>query len=291
MNLAAAFVDLRVVVKSALSAYSRRGGRMLASAVAFSALLSIAPILLIALAIASHLLGDDRGRASVMEDLARWVGDGGAQTIDAMLARASSTERTGVASVIGFVVLMYASTRLFSTMKRALDQMWEVEPPPSLGFTIKVWRQLHKRGLALAYVVLLAVLIATAVFAKTAVVQAGDGLGGGVMTHAVVWIGELAVSITVMTVMFAILFKVLPDVRLAWHDAWRGALVTAILFQLGTTLIALYLGHKALDVLYGPGGGIVLLLLWVHYSAQVFFLGAAITGELAKRSGRPIVPL
>jgi membrane protein len=264
---------------------------MLASAVAFSALLSIAPILLVALAIASHVVGDDRGRASVMEDLAKWVGEGGAQTIDAMLSRAASTERAGIASVVGFVVLLYASTRLFSTMKRALDQMWDVDPPASVGFTQKLWRQLHKRGLALAYVVLLAILISAAVLAKTAVLHAGERLGGGAVTQVVVWIGELAVSVTVMTVMFTILFKVLPDVRLAWHDAWRGALVTAVLFQLGTTLIALYLGHKSLDVLYGPGGGIVLLLLWVHYSAQVFFLGAAITGELARRAGRPIQPL
>jgi membrane protein len=102
--------------------------------------------------------------------------------------------------------------------------------------------------------------------------------------------GEMIVSLTTTTLMFAALFKLLPDVRLAWRDAWRGALVTAVLFSIGASLIGLYLGHKTLDVFYGPGGSIVLLLLWVHYSAQVFFFGAAVTGELARRRGFPIEP-
>jgi membrane protein len=100
----------------------------------------------------------------------------------------------------------------------------------------------------------------------------------------------MVISLATTTLMFAMLFKVLPDARLHWRDAWRGALVTSVLFSIGTTIIGLYLGHKTLDVLYGPGGSLVLLLLWVHYSAQVFFLGAAVTGELAKRRGHAIEP-
>jgi membrane protein len=100
----------------------------------------------------------------------------------------------------------------------------------------------------------------------------------------------MLVSLATTTLMFAALFKTLPDAKLAWRDAWRGALVTSVLFAIGTTIIGLYLGHKTLTVLYGPGGSLVLLLLWVQYSAQVFFLGAAVTGELARRRGYPIQP-
>jgi membrane protein len=102
--------------------------------------------------------------------------------------------------------------------------------------------------------------------------------------------GEMMVSLGTTTLMFAALFKTLPDAKLAWRDAWRGALVTSIFFSVGTTVVSLYLGHKTLDVLYGPGGSLVLLLLWVQYSAQVFFLGAALTGELAGRRGSAILP-
>jgi len=102
--------------------------------------------------------------------------------------------------------------------------------------------------------------------------------------------GEMLVSLATTTLMFAALFKTLPDARLHWRDAWRGALVTSVLFSIGTTLIGLYLGHKTLDAFYGPGGSLVLLLLWVQYSAQVFFLGAAVTGELARRRGHAIEP-
>jgi membrane protein len=108
--------------------------------------------------------------------------------------------------------------------------------------------------------------------------------------HVALWVGDAVVSISATTVMFAALFKLLPDARIAWRDAWRGALVTAILFTLGATLIGLYLGHKTLEILYGPGGSLVLVLLWVNYSAQVFFFGAAVTGELARQRGYPIEP-
>ena len=262
---------------------------MLAAAVAFSSLLSIAPLLYIALGVAGMTVGSERGRSTVLEDLSRWIGADGAQTILGLLERANDTKRSGLASAIGGVVLIYASTRLFSQMKRALNHMWDVHARPGRGLRGKVWKQLRKRGFALLMVVFVGVLIMSNVVMKTVLAVSVDQVGGGV-AHLLFRIGESIVSIVTTTLMFGALFKVLPDAKLAWHDAWRGAFVTALLFSLGTTLIGLYLGHKALDVLYGPGGSIVMLLLWVHYSAQVFFFGAALTGELARRRGQPIEP-
>ncbi len=278
----------RKLFADAARAYSRHGGRMLASAVAFSSLLSIAPLLFIALGVASMVVDGAVGRASVMQDLARWIGDDGARTIFALLERAGEHRQTGLARVIGGIVLVYASTRLFSQMKRALNHMWDVHALSGRGLRAKVFRQVRKRGLSLLLVVFVGVLIITVVAVKTVLAATAHSLPSG--THFVVRISETLVSLATTTVMFAALFKLLPDARLAWRDAWRGALVTAILFSIGTTAIGLYLGHKTLDVLYGPGGSLVLLLLWVHYSAQVFFFGAAVTGELARRRGHPIEP-
>lgn len=279
----------RSLIADAGRSYSRHGGRTLASAVAFSALLSVAPMLYIALGLASLVISDELGRASVMEDLSRWIGSDGANTIFTLLDRAASSQRSGFAHVLWIVVLVYASTRLFSQMKRALDQMWEISPKSGRGLKGKGALQLRRRGLSLLLVGFVGVLIVAVVFVKT-VLSASAHVLDDTFGHVLLRAGEMVISLVTTTLMFAALFKVLPDAKIAWRDAWRGALVTSVLFSIGATLIGLYLGHKALGVMYGPGGSIVLLLLWVHYSAQVFFFGAAVTGELARRRGHPIEP-
>ena len=279
----------RSLAGDALRSYSRHSGRMLASAVAFSALLSIAPLLFIALGVASVAIGDDVGRASVHADLTRWLGETSAETILGLLDHARIHGQTVLKTILGSIVLVYASTRLFSQMKRALNHMWDVHAKSGRGFGGKVWKQLRKRGLALLLVVFVGVLIAAVVIVKTVLAASTHRLGDGAQ-RVVIHVGETLISLATTTLMFAALFKVLPDAKLAWRDAWRGALVTAVLFSIGTTLIGAYLGHKTLDVMYGPGGSLVLLLLWVQYSAQVFFLGAAVTGELARRRGHAIEP-
>ncbi|MEO8549171.1 MAG: YihY/virulence factor BrkB family protein [Kofleriaceae bacterium] len=278
---------VRGLVGDAVRSYSRHSGRMLASAVAFSALLSIAPLLFIAVGVASVAIGGDLGRASVHHDLARWIGPDSADTIMGMLDHARLTGRSLVASIGGALVLVYASTRLFSQMKRALNHMWDVHAKSGQGWRGKVWKQVRKRGLALLLVVFVGILIIAVVVVKTILAASTHVLGdNAALFHG----GEMVVSLATTTLMFAALFKTLPDARLAWRDAWRGALVTSVLFAVGTTIIGLYLGHRTLTALYGPGGSLVLLLLWVQYSAQVFFLGAAVTGELARRRGHAIQP-
>lgn len=281
--------ELRGLFADAARSYARRGGRMLASAVAFSSLLSIAPLLYIALSVADVAVGDVRSRTSVLSDLSRWIGEDGAGTIISLLDRAREHGASGATHVLGVLLLVYASTRLFSQIKYALDHLWDIHPRSGRGFRAKGMRQLRKRGLSLVLVLLVGVLIIAGVAVKTVLV-ASTALLDDASAEVVIRGGEALLSLATSTLMFAGLFKLLPDARLDWRDALRGAFVTAMLFSLGTTLIALYLGHKTLDVLYGPGGSLVLLLLWVHYSAQVFFLGAAVTGELARRRGRPIEP-
>jgi membrane protein len=283
------FQEGRALVTAALGSYSRHSGRMLASAVAFSALLSIAPLLFIALGVASPAVGNATGRASVQHDLGRWIGVESAQTIMSLLDHARVTGRSVIASVVGVVVLAYASTRLFSQMKRALNHMWDVHTKSGTGWREHLVTQARKRGLALLLVVFVGVLIIAVVAVKTMLAVSLHLLPDG--EERALWrAGEMMVSLGTTTLMFAALFKTLPDAKLAWRDAWRGALVTSIFFSVGTTVVSLYLGHKTLDVLYGPGGSLVLLLLWVEYSAQVFFLGAALTGELARRRGSAILP-
>jgi membrane protein len=277
----------RELAGDSFRSYSRHSGRMLASAVAFSALLSIAPLLFIALGIASMAVGTQLGIASVRQDLTHWIGPAGADEIMSLLEHASEHSRSLLANIGGGIVLVYASTRLFSQMKRALNHIWDVHAKSGSGWKGKVWKQIRKRGLSLMLVVFVGVLIVTSVGVKALIAVSAHQIGD---SRSLLRLGESLVSVATTTVMFAALFKILPDAKLHWRDAWRGALVTSVLFSIGTTIIGLYLGHKALGTKYGPGGSLVLLLLWVHYSAQVFFLGASVTGELARRRGHPIEP-
>lgn len=262
---------------------------MLANAIAFSSILSIAPLLYIALGLAGMVIGSRAGRDNVLHDLARWVGDDGANAIFSLIDRIGAAGGSGLTRVLGTAFLIYASTRLFSQMKAALDHMWDVHAKSGRGWRAKGSKQLRKRALALLLVLFVGVQIVAVVAIKT-FLAASMGMLDDAVAHAVFRLGEVVISLATTTLTFAALFKLLPDVKLAWRDAWRGAFVTAVLFSFGATLIGWYLGHKALDASYGPAASVILVLLWVYYSAQVFFFGAAVTGELARRRGHPIEP-
>ncbi len=266
---------------------------MLAAAVAFSSLLSVAPVLVIALHIAGLATGEARARAALLHDLGEWLGDAGARTLTGLIdgAREKESHAAGWASVTSAIVLAYASTRLFSQLKRALNHMWDVQARSGKGFQGKAWKQLRKRGLAFTMVIFVGVVIIGVTVLKALLASATHRFGGEGPRAAWAWqCGEALVSLGATALLFAMVFKVMPDATIAWRDAWLGGLVTSALFSVGAVLIGLYLGHKALDAMYGPAGAVVMLLLWVHYSAQVFFLGAALTGEIARRRGRTIVP-
>jgi membrane protein len=278
------------LARATLRSYSRHGGRMLAAAVAFSALLSVAPLLVIALHVAGLATGEEVARASVTHDLTRYIGEDGARTLALLLDRTEARRAdAGWASILSGLVLVYASTRLFSQLKRALNHMWDVQARSAKGLGGKAWKQLRKRALAFAMVLVVGIVILAVVLVKTLVLGASVALGIGEARAA--WEAlEAVLSLATTAVLFALIFKVMPDARIAWRDALVGGLLTALLFSAGAIVIGLYLGHKALGALYGAAGSIVMLLLWVHYSAQVFFLGAALTGELARAKGRAIEP-
>ncbi|HEY4242556.1 MAG TPA: YihY/virulence factor BrkB family protein [Kofleriaceae bacterium] len=280
---------LRALLRDAARSYSRHSGRMLANSVAFTALLSIAPLLYIALGVAGLAIGTERGRDDVLVNLDRWVGVDGARAIFSLIDRIGARETSGLARILGTLLLLYASTRLFSQIKNALDHMWDVHARSRKGWRNKIWKQLRKRILSLLLVAFVGAQIIAVVTIKAILLASTARLDGSV-AHALFRAGEAILSLATTTLTFAALFKVLPDVRLAWRDAWRGALVTAVLFSIGATLVGFYLGHKALDASWGPAASVILVLLWVHYSAQVFFFGAAVTGELAMRRGFPIEP-
>jgi membrane protein len=275
---------MREVVKDAARAFSRNGGRLLGGSVAFYTLLSIAPILVIALHVAGSVTDREATRAALLADVARWTGADGARTLGEILERADEAAR--VPSALTAILLLYASTRLFSQLKRALNQMWGIPNPVTEGIRGKVSEQLRKRALALAFVVLVGCVLLALVALKTALMAVARVLDVPGAWHG----AEAALSLGVATCLFAAIFKGLPDARITLRDALTGGAVTAALFTVGTYALGAYLGYKHAGAAFGSAGSLVMLLLWVHYSAQIFFLGAAFTAAHARRRGGGLAP-
>lgn len=284
------------ISREALRTFSRRSGGLLGGAVAFYSLLSVIPVLIIAVYVAGLGHHDVAARAHLADELARWIGPDGAATIVVLLGRAAPGGTSTLTRLLHAGVVVYASMRLFQQLRRSINHMWDVEPPPAGSVRGTLLKQVRKYATALLMVILIEVILLALVGLKTALAVSALRLGPALHTsalptstlfHAVEWL----LSFGVVTLLFATMFRVLPDARIAWRDLWVGAIVTALLFSVGATVISRYLSYKSEDATFGDGGAIVMLLLWVNYSAQVFFLGVAFTGVWAEKKGGGIRPL
>lgn len=271
-------MTLGQVLKETVRTFSRKGGRLLGAGIAFYSLLSAAPLLYIALRVAGAFTGEAAARAGLRDDLSFWLGDDGADTAMDLVARVKRPE--SITQVVAAVVLVYASTRLFSGLKRALNHIWDAPQPESVGVKGKVRRQLEKRALAFGLVLLVGIVLIGVVAARGAFALATGVVGKSL---PLAWeVLHAAGSVATTGGLFALLFRVLPDTKIPWRRALEGGFVTAILFAVGTTLVSAYVGHKGVMQTYGQAGSLVLLLLWIHYSSQIFFLGASFTAVRMK---------
>jgi membrane protein len=258
------------------------------AALSFYTLLSLAPILLITLAIVGLVVGGEESARTAIEDQARDMMGGTAA--DAVGEVLDSAERPGAgifSLVVGVVVLIVGATGVFGQLQTALNTMWEVRPKPGQG----VWGMVRSRLLSftavmgVGFVLLVSLAVSAGLAALSDTLRENLPFGGYVLRLI-----EFGVSIGILTLMFALAFKILPDVEVRWSDVWIGALGTAVLFSVGKYLIGLYLGQSSTSSSYGAAASLVVLLIWVYYSAQIFFFGAEFTQVYANRYGGGIVP-
>jgi membrane protein len=261
-------------LRDAARLFQRRGGRLLSGAIAFYALLSIVPMLLIVLHVASRLTDEHDSRSLLVREIARWVGHAGAATLVELLDRARQSHQGATASVLSTALVLYGSTRLWSQLQRALDILWGTEKPESDSTAGSVLRQLRKRALAFGLVLFTGIALAALVVGHT--LQARLHLAAGSSR-----VFEALGAFVITTLLFSLIYQVLPHARVRPRDALRGGLLTALLFTFGSLLVSTYVAHKAANSAYGAAGSVVMLMLWVHYSAHVFFYGAALTCVVA----------
>ena len=278
------------LTKAAFGRYSRRSGGLLAGSVAFFSLLSIVPVLFIAISVAGWGARGEPARETLILELSRWIGQGGADTVADILGRQGGGESIAT-RVFHAAVVVYMSTRLFSQLRRSINHLWDIEPLPVSGVKGTLLKQARRFLVTVLMVTLVELLLLALVAVKVGLALASARITPRVDTPNLWRVVELLVSFGVVTTIFAAMFRLLPDARIRWRDLWGGALLTASLFTAGATLVSIYLGQKAMDETFGDGGAIVMLLLWVNYSAQIFFFGVAFTGEWAERRGGGIRPV
>lgn len=281
-------MDWRAVVRDTFRIFSRHDGRMLAGATAFFALVSVTPLLLIALVVAGIIADARTAQREVFAGMRIWVGDEGARAVGAMLANVKDSGAGAEVTALSVVVIVWGATRLFSHLQRALDHLWGVRAKDHKALRDKAMKQLRRRAVAFAMVVFCGVALVASIALRTAIVATERVVG--VAASARWHLADHALALGGVLALFAVVFKVLPHVRITWRDALTGAAVTTALFALGRVAVAAYLGRKSLGSTFGAAGSVVLLILWTYYSAQIFFLGGAFIAARAAHAGRPLRP-
>ncbi len=259
------------LVKKALDDWDRDNASQLAAAMAFYTLFSAAPLIIIIIAIAGTVFGQQAASGQIAVHVERIAGEPGAQVLQMILANAGV--RSHFATFLGVVTLLFCAATVFVNLHDALNQIWKAQSKP--GGTLRLF--IKKRLLSFAMVLGCGFLLLVSLIMSTITSAFGEMPEWLRIPGYLAYTGNFLVSLVLGTLVFGICYKFLPDVQLYWRDIWIGAAVTSVLFTIGKSLIALYLGKSTLGSSYGAAGSFLVLLVWVYYSAQVFFFGAELT--------------
>jgi len=260
----------------------------LAASLSYYTLFSLAPLLVIAISVAGFAFGHEAAQNRVVETIQGLIGRDSAQAVQGMIESASSKPKTGILStVIGVVALLFGAGGVVGQLQTALNTIWGVASKPGQG----VWGFIRQRFISYTMVLaigfLLLVSLVITAFVSGFAQYAGNLMGG---TTVIAHVLDLLVSFAIVTVLFAMIYKFLPDVEIHWSDVWVGAALTSFLFTVGKFFIGLYLGTSGVTSPYGAAGSLITVLLWVYYSSLIFFLGAEITQIYATQYGSGVVP-
>ena len=282
--------DLADLARRSVAGWIADSAPSMGAALAFYALLSLAPLLLVALGLAGFFLGAAAAHDGFVAQVGALLGDPAAMGIESLLDAAGTREEGLTPALVGGILMVIGATTLFGELRADLDRIWHTPAAQAGGFL----RQVAARAAAFAMVMVIGLLLVGSMLASTFFSTVGaERLG---LSEPALHALEFALSFVVVTLLFAAIYKILPSRRIAWGDVAIGAAVTSLLFWVGKLGIALYLAKAAAGSSFGAAGSLVVLVLWVYYSAQVFFLGAEFTKEYAlyhgsirhQRRGRPI---
>lgn len=275
------------LLKTTFTEWNADKAPQLAAALAYYTIFSMAPLLIIAIAVAGLAFGQQAAQDQVRTQIQGLVGSEGADFIQSMIQSASKPGTGAIATIIGVVALLSGAAGVVAQLKNALNTIWNVKPPPGpgglKGILVTIQQQLLSFGMVLGIGFLLLVSLLL-----SAIIAGVSSLFGDRVPTLLYEVLNFVISFGIITLLFAAIYKVLPDANIRWKDVWIGAAITSLLFTIGKLLIGLYLGHSGTASTYGAAGSLVVILLWIYYSAQILFFGAELTQVYANQYGDPI---
>lgn len=275
------------IILEALKGWSRDDVPRLGASLAYYTLFSIAPVLLVCVTVAGSVFGQEAVRGQLSAEIEGVMGHEGAQAVEALLEGAALHGGSTLALIVGLVAFVGAATGAFLELQHALNKIFQVKTDPRSNIKVLLKRRVLSFGLAISmgFLLVVSLAVSAALSAVSSLIHADNA--------AIIWQAvDMLLSVGSITLVFALIYWFLPDVRLRWPDVWTGAFVTSVLFGIGKYLIGLYLGQTSIASSYGAVGSILVLLVWVYYSAQIILLGAEITRVYAerRRHGRKPAP-
>lgn len=287
------FVKLKVfweLLKETYDEWSNDNALRLGAALSYYMVFSLPPVLLIVIALAGFIFGEDAARGRIVEEIQGLIGRSGAEGVETMIRNAYKPEAGIIATIVGVVTLIIASTGVFAELQDALNTVWNVKPAEGRG----ILDLLRVRLFSFIMIVGIGFLLLVSLVVSAGISALNDYVlqyQADLISKTLLQIINLVVSLAISTGLFAMIYKLLPDVRIAWKDVWLGALFTSILFTIGKFAIGLYLGNSDIGSSYGAAGSMAIILFWVYYSSQILFFGAEFTQVYSRRFGRTATPI
>ena len=283
LNVRMRIADIWPLIKQSVTSWSDDYAPSMGAALAYYTIFSIAPLLLIVISIAGLIYGEDAARGAIFSQISGLVGAEGAMAIQGLLRSVNKPSESIFATVVGVSTLLLGATTVFGELQDALNRIWRA---PALVEKGGLWKLLRRRLLAFGMILtigflLIVSLLLSALLAALSGWFGSSFVGWEILLHVV----NFTISFGVTTVLFAMIYKIMPRVNIAWRDVWMGAAVTSLLFSAGKFLIGLYIGKSSVASGFGAAGSLAVLLVWVYYSTQVFLMGAEFTWVYANMYG------
>jgi membrane protein len=266
------------VIKEAATNWSIHKDARQGAALAYYSVFSLGPIIVIAIAVAGLLFGREAVTSQLMSSIKEMLGDTGAKAVEAMLSGASRPAAGILATVLGLGALLFAAIGVVVQLKDALNVVWEVDESKGSG----VWHFARTYVLSFAAVLALGFLLLVSLVVTAGLAAAGKYVAT-YLPEGALHVASMLISFAVVMVLFAMMFKWLPDVSVSWRDVLPGAFLTALFFEIGKAAIGFYIGKQGLESTYGAAASIVVVLVWVYYTSQIILMGAEVTHSYAKR--------
>jgi membrane protein len=283
------FINL---VKETVSEWSEDKASRLAAALSYYTTFSLPPLLVLIISLLGLVGYGNLAQTGILDQVGNLTGEDGRELVEGMVQAASARSSTGItATIVSLVILIFGALGVFGQLQEALNTIWEVAPKPKQGVWETIKSLIFKRLLSFSMILVIGFLLLVSLVLSAALANFGEFLGSILpLSDFILQILNFIISFGVITALFALIYKILPDVEMEWKDVLLGAAITSLLFTIGKFLIGLYLGRSNVATTFGAAGSLVLLLLWIYYSAQIIFLGAEFTQVYANMYGSKVRP-